>query len=623
MNKVKLFLKNVNVEISCVSNDYGDIGGLNIKFFPISHNSIYTTSGAFVVRKFPEFLQTTGINLDLSSSIDLSMSLNAAISTAMFYHRKQMFNGGEIDIISKSTLMPDHYLKINTTKHFFRKENLGVNKVSLSIFEDDEDFGKSELIQFHFSKKDVQILFKVITNLMNNVVKTKVLFVTADRIDSTTNEIIDQGLSIPFMKVDSSVVFDGIWLHGQELFNLMFVVDQLNYGLNIENNLDSLNGSYRQIRFENHNNIEYIVLNKKNSETENVDMTDSDGNNFYLRIPISSYLLTILSLFVSPKMLKHDYMKNNEFYEKTDKFSDLKNIDYHISTRESFMGLGYVNHKKHGEMLKFAMKVKPDAFFVEDEGGSRFDLMYSKNGENLIVLDTLELNMVNEQWRKLTEALSVAYTESYKEFGLDSYIRKFFVSKMENGRWFRYEFVISASAGNKAAAVFVINKYTVNGSEQKLISSFRQPMFKKYLYQFLSILLNLSEKFEKTDFIIQANKNEMMQYRYKSMKQVINLNKNEIVEYGFKKNGTSFEWGIFSNNNNMHSIVEDQDLALLNISSSFRLLRGFWLPFVGYKICIGPDKYLTDIYGEFLLDKKVGDGEFWASNIFYVTTEND
>jgi len=622
MEKIEnIVLKSVIVSLETIYSENGSFDGINFKFNKLNQDSLYVTSEREVVRNFPEELVKDGFSMDLKSLIDFTSALNNGISTAMYSIRKKMPNGGELNYLSKSFHEKNKFLKINVTKHFFRKGNHGRDKVLLSIFENDEDFGKNEIIMIPFSKKDIQILFNLIVELSSSALKSKPYFFNATRISAETGEEL-MDINIPFVKVSNSVVFDDIWLHGQELFNLMFMIDQLNYEFEIEDRLSELNTFYRQVKITNENGIMYLILKKMSGAgTEEIMIDSGTGEAYNIKIAISSYVLTVLSMFLSVKMLSHgEFDEESEFTKfKSQKiFKEIKDIKYHISTKESFMGFGYKNSRKHGEAMTFAMKVKDSAFKLEDENGV-MDLMYEQDGEKKIVLDSAEVFLF-DQWPKMLEALSIAYTKKYLEWDRKSFVKKFFVTKNESGRWYKYEFVISSSEGNKAAAVFVINKYKMNGKEEELISSFRQPLFKKYLYQLLIIMIHMSSYFEKNEFKITANKKEMIKYRYMSMKKVVSLSKREEVLYGFSKDNNGFKWGIFSNSNDMKENLGEQDIKLLNISSLFRLTRGDWLPYVGEKLCIGPDRYLTDLYGEFFLENKLGEGEVWASNIYFITS---
>lgn len=619
-----IILKNVIVSLEEILNERGDFNGVNIKFLPVSQNQIYTTSEGEVVRDFPETLYKKGFDMDIKSLVDFTMALNANISTVMYSYRKDMPNGGELDYVSKSSLEEDMFLKINVTKHFFRNKNLGRDKVTLSIFEDDEDFGKNELISFAFSKKDIQVLFNLIIEISSASINSKPFFIPIMRVDTETGEEIRE-TTAAFLKVANSIVIDNIWLHGQEILNLMYTIDQLNYGFELEKNLNELNSFYRQVRYVNEDGLINMYIKKMKSNSEEEDLIDMQtGKKYHLRLTISSYVLTLFSMFVSIKMLQHgefDYEEEiDTVYDSQKKIHGMKNIKYHISTKESFIGIGYNNSKKRGEEMIFASVAKDNAFNLENENGEVMELMYEKEGEKFVVLEEVYVSL-RDQWPKFLEALSMAYTRSYNDWEKTSFTKKFFVTQNEKGKWYKYEFSISSSLENKAAAVLIVNKYIINGkNDYELISSFRQPLFKRYLFQLLVMFLNISTYFEKTEFKLNVNKKDIMKYRFQSMKKMSILSKNEDILYGFEREGKEFKWGIFSDHNHMKEQITDQDIKLLNISSLFRLIRGDWLPFVGQKICIGPDRYLTDIYGEFFLEKHFGDGELWASNIFFATS---
>lgn len=620
MENIKnIILKNVIVDLKSLSNESGQFSGVNIKFKSPSSEKIFLTSSKVVIHEFPEHLVNDGFNFDLKALIDFTSILNSGISTALFAIRRKMPNGGEFNIKIKSSLEDGRFLQVNLTKHFFREGNLGRNKVSLSFFKEDKDFGVYEEVQVDFTKKDIQILFALITEITSDAYVTRPYYCLAKKIDAKTGEELSD-YNIPFAKVDNSVVFDDIWLHGQELFNLMFLADQLNYEFEIENRMHELNSTYRQIKIVTENGIANIILKKMNKDSlDEVKIDSYSGLEYFIKIPVSSYVLTLLSMFLTPKMLSHGVFEPEVEtpFESKQKFSSLEGIKYHISTKESFIGLGYKYHKKHGESLNFAFQVKNGFYSIEDEHGE-MDMMFEKKGEKFAVLESAFFSL-REQWPKLIEAFSLAYTKKYTEWDKTSYMKKFFVTQNENGKWFKYEFSISSSIDNKAAGVLLITKYKMIGKEVELVSSFRQVLFKKYLYQLLVILLNMSSYFEKTNFEISVNKMDMIKYRFMSMKRIVKLEKKDVVLYGFKRSLEGIEWGIFSSSNNMNEVLTEQDLKLISISSKFRLLRGDWLPFVSDKICIGPDRFLTDFYGEFNLENKLGDGEIWASNMYFVS----
>jgi len=402
----------------------------------------------------------------------------------------------------------------------------------------------------------------------------------------------------------------------------MFLVDQLNYEFEVEKSLNTLNSFYRQLKFVNENGIVSIYIKKMNSSSEEEDLIDMEtGKKYHLKIDISSYLLTLMSMFLSVKMLQHGEFDEDlsSEYKSGNTFNDIKNIKYHVSMKESFIGFGYNNSRKRGEEITFAAVVKDNAYSITDDNNNQLDLMFEKNGEKMVVLDQINISL-RDQWPKLLEALSMAYTKSYLKWDKTSFHKRFFVTNNEKGRWYKYEFDISGSEENKAPAVLIVNKYLISGKNFELISSYRQPLFKRYLYQLIVILLNVSSYFEKTNFKLNINKKDIMKFRFQSMKRMSILKKNEDITYGFERNGKEFTWGIFSEKNKMKEVIPDQDIKLLNLSSLFRLTRGDWLPFVGQKICIGPDRYLTDIYGEFFLEKNYSEGEIWASNIFFATS---
>jgi len=617
-------LRNTIISVREISDDSGTLTGLNLRFQPVSQTHIYTTSDRTnVVHDFPDFLYKKGVDLDLNAVIDFTAALHSNISTALYSLREDMPNGGEMEYLIRSKFEESNFLKINVTKHFFKEGNKGRHKVLLSFFEEDEDFGNNELLQIPFTKRDIQTLFNVIIEKTSAFPSTKTLFVPATRVNSETGEEI-RDVDIPIVKVGSSLLVGESWLHGQEIMNILYVTEKLNYGFELEKDFHPIYGGYRQVKFSSDYGIAYMEIKTMNGSGEDVDKVDlGTGEKYHLKIALSTYILTIFSLFVSVKMLRHGDMEEDtqsENYAESKKtFSDIKNIKYHVTMKESFIGLGYNNSKKRGEEIIFAAVVKDNAYSVEDESGNTHNLMYESKGEKKMVLDNFSV-ILGDQWHKLLEGLSTIYTRSYKEREMGFYSKKFFVTKNESGKWYKYEFNIVGDTKNKALGVLTVDKYLIKGKDDyELISSFRQPLFEKYLFQLLIIILNMSSMFEKSDFKIMVDKRKIMRFRFQSMNRMSAIKRSEDVIYGFERTEDSLSWGIFSDRMNMSEFLSDQDIKLLNISSLNRLLRGEWIPFVGEKIAIGQDNFLTDIYGEFNLEEHLNDGEAWASNIFQAT----
>jgi len=624
MNEINnVVLKNIIISASKILNEKGVLEGVNIKFSPISASHIYLTSNKKIVNYFPDEIEKEGINFDLNSFFDIMLGLSNSISTYMYELRKPI-NSGEMNLISYSKLEKNKFIKIHVTNHFFKKGNLGKEKVQISIFENDEDFGENELITIGFTKRDVVLLFALFKEMISSEFRTKSFFVEATKIDAYTQEEISKDM-IAVTKVDNSLVIDSIWLHGQELLNIMYVVDRLIYGYKIEENLYDLIFKYRQINLVVERNIPYLIIKKMNENDEEILSKDSHGNEYYIKIPLAGFFITILGIYLNIKVLRHadieyEFDKNVENLESKSIFKNESRVKYHISTKESFLGIGVrTNKKTKYSSIIFVGELKENVYkIVDEENGVVLDSMYvDSNGIERQILNSFSIDL-KEHWFKLVKALSIAYTKDYEKWDRKYNMTKFFVTVNEPGGWVKYEFEINSNIKNKVSAILTINKYKmVKGEKPELLASFRQPLYHKYVYQLLTMLLETAEFFPKEKYIININKKELLQYKYKSMRKAISFKKNEMVDYGFKRKNNKVIWGIFSENNNAKEELDGSDKFLLKISAEKRLKYGDWLPFVGNKISIGPDRYLTDMHGEINLEKKYGEGPEWATQIYF------
>lgn len=620
-----LVLKNTIIDLIPIENEVGALVGVNMKFNKLSQEEIYQTSEGMVVQKYPEFLAKEGLKLDLKSFLELNSALANTISTYLFELRKPL-NQGELNLVIKSSLDTDKYLKVTVSKHFFREKTKGRFKINLSVMIDDADFGSYEVIMFQFTKKDVQLLFSMFKTIVSSYHRSRTTFINGTRVDYETGEFIED-VTVPIVKIDNSIVIDSIWLHGQEILNLMYIVDKLMYKMHIEQELDILNTYYRQIQFTNENGIIYLTLKKMNREHNEDPIKSSTGIDCKLKIPISSILLGLLHSFLSVEVLRHadidfEYDSKTEILGSQDPFLSIKGMKYHISLRESFLGLAvHTREKDQKQVISFVGRVKEGAYIHSTEEGEVMNSVFEKKGEILNVLTEFKVDL-KEQWPKLLKALSLAYTGEYKTEEKDFNLSKFYVINIGAEGKFKYVFSILSNKDNKASAVLNIDKIQIKNKEEKFIASYRQPLFDRYVFQLIVVLMAASEFMPDLEFIEKVDKKNLIKYRYKSMKQVIKLSKKEEVEYGLKKIQGLTYWGIFSDNNRMFTELSDQDQYLLNQSAYFRILRGNWQPFVGELIAIGPDRFLTDTFGEVNLEEKTYDsGLQWATKIFYGTAK--
>jgi len=624
-------LKKAFAEITPIINDNGFLKGLNFKFFPKNENqTIYETSEGNIVRDFPEELSTNGFSLDINSLNKLNSAMANTLSTYLFSYRKHL-NGGDMSLNINSSIDSEMSARVFVPKYFFRDKggNKGRYKVKISFVLNDDDFGSYEIINIPLTKTDIQVMFNIIKDIVTSFNRTQAIYIPAERISYEDEEYL-YDVDIPYAKIDNSILIGDVWLHGQELLNLLYVIDKLIYSMYIEKDLNFLNTFYRQIKIINENGVLYIILNKKQNDHSDNPMIDNDGKEYKLKIPLSATLLSAMHMTLDIKVLRHadiDYELDPtiEILGNQDPFAKIKAMKYHISMKESAIGISVDTNNKCDNRIRLVGFVKDGAHQILTDDGEMKKSSFEKDGKIISVMDSFNINL-KEQWPKLIKALSIAYTKEYITDEKDFNLIKFFVLDNAPGeKMFKYEFSILANKDNKANAVLTINKY----DKEKLISSYRQPLFDKYLYQLIIMLISAGNFMENIGYTQELNKLDLIKYRYKSLKSVTRLTKNENIEYGIKKEGDDTYWGIFSDSNKMSDILPDQDKYMLHISALSRIIRGKWLPFVGETISVGPDRYITDLYGELETDENPEEyvgmekpvrGLDWAIMIYFGTS---
>jgi len=624
-NFENIILKNVTVSMSpIVIKDTNILSGINIKFGSVSQNQVYKTSEDIFIKEFPAHLSTVGIDLSLNAVVELNSVFQNTLSTYLFNIRKN-FNSGNMSFDIKSDIDNNSYIRAFISKHFFRKEELGylgTNKVSMSIIVNDSYFGEYESVMFNFSKKDINVLVSMLNKIISSYNRVKSYFLSSDIItnsarekDNDTNIIENKELeikdirNIPITKVDNSILINDTWIHGQEILSLIYIVNILIYKMDIENNLEYLNTFFKQMFFYSENGIIYLELKNKNEE------------NIRSRIAISSLFLSAISLIINVDMINLDYvgLEEDMINNTEHPFYKTKGYLYHLTLKESLIGISLRKRTKDNkQILSLIGKVKDNAYSVTSDSGEVMDFVY-KDGEDINdILTEFSIDM-KDQWSKLIRGLSLAYTKEYLSYNdINSY--DFFVFNPTGEGNIKYQFKITSSLSNKASAVLVIEKIIVKDKEEKVISSFRQPLFDRYVYQLLCLILSATEFIEDIEYIKSVNKLDLIKYRYSSIKNVSRLTKNESVDFGIKKIGGISTLGMFSSSNKMFSELSFQDQYLLNESAKSKILRGFWQPFVGDKISLSQDKYLTTLFGEINLAESGFLSELdWAIE-FYIGT---
>lgn len=626
MQKVNKFdnvhLKNILLNLESIEDSMGKLNGIKMIFNSTHEDKIYHKSNGQVVGFFPENLS---ISLDLKSLIQLNSLFLQTISSYLYNIRSKVFQKDLIEVIH-SRIDDKRYIRIRVSKYFFREEEKGRYKISIAIINKGIDENDDvEIVNLNFSKRDIVIFSSLLRTMISSYLRSASLTTLINFVDKETNEIIDSKFG-GIAKIDNSLLIEGTWLHGQELMNIMYTVDQLIYKLHIEKNLNHLNSFYRQIKFVKEDEVLYLHINKMDAEHNEVPLIIND-RECYMKIPMSSDLLSALFLYLDINVLRHadfEYdMKNMDILgsQKVDLGDKVK---FHISMRESFLGIAIRPKLKNPEESRITLvgKTKDGQFQEENDVSDileNFIKKYNKAGEKVLVPVLTEFQIdLKDQWPKLIAALGIAYTREYIIEEKTWNLMKFFVINQNNKGKFKYEFTIFADEKNKAPAVLIIDQYQIKkGEDDILLARYRQPLFEKYIYQLISIILTASEDIQQIDLTQDMNLKSLLQYKYKSFESIQKIKKDKQIDFGIKKTVNDVEIGNYTQE--LTSLLNIQDIALLNISAFFRLTKGYWIPFVGDKISVGQDGYLTDMYGELNMeeDKK---GSIWATKIFFGTS---
>jgi len=614
-----IFYKNIKSGIESIEDpETGKLIGINLSFQPIHEDKVYHKSTGDVVPVLPTDLS---IKLDMRNLITFNSLLLETISSYLYNLRKKVLKTDLIEVLT-SKLDDKYKIRVRVSRHFFREEEKGRYKISIAFLNKETE---EEVVNINLTKRDILVMIGLLRKITTSFGRETGIFVPAQTINVDTNEIIDTSADVIVAKIDNSILIDNIWLHGQEIMNSLFTVQELIYKLNIENNLKNLQSIYRQITFVEKDEILYLELEKMNSSHEKEDNI-IDGINTKIRLPFTGKLLSALFLFLDITILRHadfeDEDDNVEIIGKENVFEGEK-VKYHMSLKESVLAVGIKNRKNkpNESRVMFFGKTKEGAFTEFDEYGSELQnyiKKYNESGESELVpvLTGFNINL-KDQWIKLVRGLSMAYTQEYIEKRERNIIKFFVINQGPDGR-FKYDFKILGDPNNKATSVLIIDKYRLKNREEIFEGRFRQPLFKKYVFQLITIILAAARDIHKIKLSEEKDTMDLLRYNYKSFKKVKEVKKSKVADYGIEKNGDEVWLGNFAIDGLAVKLV-DQDIELLNITSLFRIYNGYWLPFTGDKVAIGQDGYLTDMFGEVNLEENYGTD--WATRIYFGTTE--
>lgn len=618
-----IHFKHIIMDFNSIQNiDNGRLEGLNLTFKPINEDKIYHKTNGSPVGFFPNDLNIT---LDIKGLITLNSLLLETVSSYLYNLRQKVFTK-DLNEIIYSKLDDKRYIKVRVSKYFFREEEKGRYKISIAVIKKgDKDIDDSEIVNINFTKRDVIIFMSILKRITTSYFRENATSVFGEIVSVESNEILKES-NFLIAKIDSSILIDKVWLHGQELMNIMFVLQELIFNLNIEERLEALQSFYRQVKFVKEEDILYLELSKMNINHQ-YEYLQENGEDAKIRIPITGYLLSTLYLYLDINILKHadfesELLDNVEILGSTK--TDLgKGVKYHLGMKESILGISIKERKKNPDESKISLvgQVKQGHFSEVNEFGDyveNFMKMYDKNNNQITVPVMTEFDIdLRNQWHKLVRALSVAYTRNYKEEKDFNLVKFFVINQTVKGR-FKYEFTIHSDKNNKAPAVLIIDRYNLKNKDEVFEARYRQPLFKKYIYQLMLIILASAQEIEKIELLEEIETKDLLKYHYKSFKSVKEVKKSKTASFGLKKVEDQTLLGNFAQPN-LYVTLNTQDIEILNISSEFRIFNSSWIPFVGDNVAIGQDGYLTDMFGEVNLEEN-DNGADWAVKLFFGTS---
>ena len=692
-----MLFKHCNLKIVPREGSDGLITGVTLKFSESSQDEVYRNSANDVVQLPPELFQE-GINISFNSLIELSSSLLDSVSTYLYQFRHELNSGENTIFIQPETENDVRGLKIYTTRFFFRdkeKSQQGRYKVKISAMNYSDKSNPFEEVVFPFTKRDVIQLLGLIRMTINQFTRTKSLFLPVDLYDVNTGDKIGQ-TTLSVGRRNNSFNVGMTFLHGQEILNLIYVIDKLAFTMNIEDHLSGLFMNFRQMvcttdpkasilhfnlkkednvklnslpdvinaeadehilelerqgdKKKGEANVFYLVLTKYNYNNM-PEFAEHNGKKVAYVIPFSSKFLTIAYLCLTIDSLRLRFEDDDTPEEDGKKIfgknAEHANIKYFLSLRESTLGIGVKRYKRKKDKEVFPKitlvgKVNP-GIYKSVVGGKERDNVISRMKENgerefINVLSEFSISLDSAQWLKLVKTLAVSYTRAFEKAGNTHNLMKFFVQNIgEGGAIEKYYFVLSSSVYNEAPCVLEIEKFIYDRKTKRetFVAAYRQPLYERYIFQFLTVLLSCSEFLDTNLYVKTVSSKDLMYFKYKSMKNV-NFNSEATMQYGIKKVGggildgsdSKVYWGDFKaggGNGSYHVELNQQDQFLLNQSALFKLIRGYWQPFVGDNIAIGPDGYITDTYGEIDTTKPTVEGEMypdfdWALNLYFGTS---
>ena len=623
-------LKNFLLSAEGRLNEKGEYNGIKFSFKPSSSSTIYKKSDGEVNSFLPDDMN---LELDAKGTQILLSLLAEPLSTYLFSLRKDLPGGGDIHTTLGTSDDCPYFAKVFVTKHYYKTKMGGRDKVVIDLIE--KESGES-IVSLPMRKKDVSLVFTIVSRMIQSLTDSGVMVVPTSFLDSETKEVMVKK-SAPVVVVDNSVSFNQVWLHGQEMFDLSYIVHSLLFDNNIENETAKICLERRQLKSSFESGLLFLTLKKKDKYNSDV-FSDEISTPTLVKVPLTCKLLVFLYSMLSTEALKHkDYSETGDINPVV-----TAGAKYHISLRESYLGFAVRQSKKDSHVSKVMMYAYTKEGVFGDTGNETIPY-FDENGiqRDVPIIEEMKIDL-RDFWYKLMSHLSIAYTGSYienkevTEFGDHQHKTLFYTFDSEKGVGkIRYQFTLLSSSANKAPMVLIVDKYKVNSGSvpDQLLGRYRQPLFRKYIYQMLKIFQALAAEVSELNFSLAIKqKKDLLPLSFSSATKLAATKVNPDIYYGIHRQGVRIWIGMvqLKKDQKPHDIeskdlldnltlLSVQDAEMLNISAEFRLLWGYWLPFVGKHITIGQDGYLTDTSVEMLLEDGVK-GSDWASKLYFGTT---
>lgn len=316
----RVYLKHLIFGIEPITDEKGRFGGAELTFSNKSDNEIYSKSHINNFEVVPYFNQIK-LRLNANQLVALTATMVEGVSTYLYNLRYQII--GEKHLETYLNLTPygirnknNYKVRITNNRKKQRKmdkedkeTSLSRYKLMLAIIDKEEENEKDgEIIELRFTKRDVVLMLLAFKNIMSKNYRVfNFSYIPASTIDSE-EEILSSNQSLSISKIDNSIVFGDVFLHGQEILNLNYVIDSLVFEYEVEKNLKEVYNNYRQLKIFPYSEfllgLQIAKIEVKEDEYTS-EFEHNRVNDFALSIPINNKLIAGLFLFMSTEQLKH------------------------------------------------------------------------------------------------------------------------------------------------------------------------------------------------------------------------------------------------------------------------------------------------------------------------------